>query len=87
MAKKKENEFMYGLYEDMSLEELKDDVIKNLKRIKIAEAEKKDYNDSYKETINELKERIEAVLYWVGVKETEEERAKLEDAAEQALEG
>ena len=85
MAKKKENDYFEGLYEDMTLEELNDDVIKNLKRIKTAEVTKKDYVDSAKETINECKARLDAVIYWIGVKETEKERLALEDAAEEAL--
>ena len=87
MAKEKELDYMMDLYEDMSLEELKDDVIKNLKRIKSAEVTKKDYVDSCKETIKECKERLDSVLYWIGVKETEKERLALEDAAEEALKG
>lgn len=87
MAKKKENEYMQGLYEDMTLDELKDDVIKNLKRENLAKSEKKDYNDSYREMLKELDERISALLYWVGVKETEKERLALEAAAVKALEG
>lgn len=87
MAKKKENDYMQGLYEDMSLDELKDDVIKNLKRIKITEAEKKDFASASKEAIDDLKCRLEALLYWVGVKETEKERAALEASTVKALEG
>ena len=87
MAKKKENEYMQGLYEDMTLDELKDDVIKNLKRENLAKSDKKDYNDSYREMLKELDERISALLYWVGVKETEKERLALEAAAVKALEG
>ena len=75
MAKEKELDYMMDLYEDMSLEELKDDVIKNLKRIRATEAEKKDFMDSCKETLKELKERISALIYWVGIKETEVEKA------------
>ena len=87
MAKKKETNFLQELYEDMSLEELKDDVIKNLKRIKIVEAKKKDFVDSAKETIKECKERLDAVLYWIGVKETEKEKAVLEGMTLTALKG
>lgn len=85
--KKKDNDFLKDLYEDMSLTELKDEVIKNLKLIKTNEASKKDYMDSFKETINDLKDRVEVLIYWIGVKETEKERAGLETAAEKALEG
>jgi len=77
--KKKDAEAGYhaGLYENMSKQELKDTVVRLWKEIKSIEAEKKDYNDSIRDTLKEIKERIDSCVYWVGVKDTLEEKEKL----------
>lgn len=77
MAKKQENDYLGGFYSDMLLDELKNEIIKNLKRIAILEAERKDYMDSAKDTLKDMDERIRALIHWVGVKETEAEQARM----------
>lgn len=86
MVKEQTDEHNSYTYESMSLDELKNSVIKYWKEIKNLEAEKKDHVDSINSVIKELKNKIDDVVYWVGVKETKEERAKLEAAAIKALE-
>lgn len=86
MVKEQVDEHNSYTYESMTLDELKNSVIKYWKEIKNLEAEKKDHVDSINSVIKELKNKIDDVVYWVGVKETKEERAKLEAAAIKALE-
>lgn len=86
MAKKKENDRNKGLYESMSETELKDMMVRRWKEIKSLEAEKKDYVKSVSDTVKELKAQIDDAVYWIGVRQTQAEKAKLADAAAKALE-
>jgi ABC-type Fe3+-hydroxamate transport system substrate-binding protein len=86
MVKEQVDEHNSYTYESMSMDELKNSVIKYWKEIKNLEAEKKDHVESINSVIKELKNKIDDVVYWVGIKETKEERAKLEAAAVKALE-
>jgi len=83
----KNTDYMADNFEHLQLDALKDSLVKYLKEIKALEAEKKDYVSSIKDTIKELKLRIDSVIYWIGVKETKAERKALENAAEKALKG
>ena len=83
----KENNVLVDSYESMSISELKSTVIRLWKEIKALEAEKKDYNKSIKDTITDLKERIDIVVHWVGVKETERDKEAIAEAAAKAMEG
>ena len=87
MAKRKENEAENHsfLFEDMAVDELKDTVIRRWKEIKSLEAEKKDYVSGIKDTITELTEQIDSLVYWIGVKETTLAKEKLVEAANIAL--
>ncbi|MCK5020699.1 MAG: hypothetical protein KAS32_27005 [Candidatus Peribacteraceae bacterium] len=88
MAKKKDNESENHsfLFEDMSLDEIKNTIIRKWKEIKSLRAEKKDFVASAGATIKELTEQIDSLVYWVGVKETAVERESLVEAASKALE-
>lgn len=77
MAKKEVDSFVSEMYEKMDSAELKNCIVRHLKEVKSLKAEMKDYNDSIKASIKDLSERIDIVLYWLGVKETEEAKAKL----------
>ena len=85
MSKVSKEEHNGDMYETLSMPELKDTIIRLLKEIKGLEAEKKDFVESISATIKELKTRIDDIIYWVGLKETEKERAQLEEAAVKAL--
>lgn len=74
-------------YRTLTVDELKNCVVRYWKEIKGLEAEKKDIVESVNTSVKELKTKIDDVVYWIGVRETEAERAKLEDAAEAALRG
>jgi len=90
MAKKKkdaEGENHSFLFEDMTPEELKDTIVRRWKEIKSLEAEKKDYVSSVRDTIKELKEQIDSLVYWVGVKQTAAEKERMVESAAEALNG
>lgn len=74
-------------YRSLSLTELKDCIVRYWKEIKSLEAEKKDIVDSVNSSVKDLKCKMDDVIYWIGVKETELDRAKLEEAAVTALRG
>jgi len=87
MPKKKEdNENHAFMFEDLAMDELKNKVVRLWKEIKSLEVQKKDYAKSTGDTIKELKEQIDSVVYWIGVKETTLEKEKLAEAAAKALE-
>lgn len=86
MPKKKQKEgFDFG-YDGLSQTELKDTVIRLWKEIKALEAEKKDYVKSISDSVKELKERIDNVVYWIGVKQTEKDKKRLVESVGKAVE-
>jgi uncharacterized small protein (DUF1192 family) len=89
MPKKKKEEvceYHSHLFEDMDVAELKDKIVKLWKEIKSLEAEKKDYNDSIRDTIKDCKDRIDSAVFWVDKKLSEIEHKKLVEAATTAIE-
>ena len=85
--KENESENHSFLFEDMTADELKNTVVRRWKEIQSLEAEKKDYVSSVRDTIKELKEQIDSLVYWVGVKQTISEKDKMAEAAAEALKG
>lgn len=69
-----------GMFSDLTIDELKDKMVRLWREIKSLEAEKKDYVKSISETIKELKSQIDSTVYWIGVKQTEAEKLALADA-------
>jgi len=74
------------MFEDLSLDELKNTIVRRWKEIKSLEAEKKDVVSSINDTVKELTSQIDSLVYWVGVKETMVETKKLTEAVNKALE-
>jgi hypothetical protein len=83
---KEKEESMIG-WENFSVEELKNMVVRLWKEIKGLEAEKKDYMDAYNASIKDIKSRIDSAVQWVGTKETEKEYKKIEKVADELLKG
>jgi len=85
MAKNNDEHTTYG-YDSFSADELKDSVIRLLKERTALQAEKKDYVKSISDSLKDIEERLDIIVYWIGVKETEAAKAKLVEDAQKVME-
>ena len=81
----KETDNHERMFEDFSIAELKDTIVRRWKEIKSLEAEKKDTVKAISDTIKELSAQIDSLVYWIGIKETAAAREELEKAATEHL--
>lgn len=85
MPKSNEEHTTYG-YDSFSLDDLKDSIVRLLKEKTALQAEKKDYMSSMKDSLKDIDERLDVIVYWIGVKETEEAKAMLVEGVQDIME-
>ena len=84
MPKNKKEAVSYG-YDSYPSDELKDTVIRLLKEKNALKAEKKDYVKSISESLKEIDQRLDDIVYWLGVKETQAAKERLVEDSQKAV--